>query len=130
MEVLQIWAARDECGFMFYKHKPVRDEQGIWVSSSQEEGILMDFDEPETFPFITKEDEEPTELHAAAGTFNEVLLGWLEFACGEYSGRTIDNIVDNLRARVQYEKEHPMSIDDLPVSIGRSSRSKIVFDND
>lgn len=118
MEVLQIWAARDDCGFMFYKHKPVRDEHGIWVSPSQVEGALMDFDEPGTFPTITMEDEEPTELQAAVGTMNEVMLGWLEFACAQYSGRTIDNIVENVRARVKWEKEHPMSIDDLPVSVG------------
>jgi len=101
-----MWAARDRIGLMFYKYKPIRDKDGIWFSSLEGDDFLMDFEEPGTFPFITMEAEEPTELQVSTGTELEVMLGWLEEAQKDYSGRTIDNIIENLKSRVKWQREH------------------------
>ena len=36
----------------------------------------------------------------------ETMLLWLEKAAEEYPGRTIENICDNVRARIKYYNEH------------------------
>ena len=36
----------------------------------------------------------------------ETMLTWLEKAAEEYGGRTIENIIVNVKSRIKYHKKH------------------------